>query len=286
MHEYNLDISQSSTWHTATPTAAVCAFPFYITEAGHFFANINYFTERSDYDSYMLIYTLGGRGKMETENAEFPLCPGSAVTVDCRRRHSYRTDGDNWDFLWLHIKGSGTEPLFETLYPSRAAHPIALHDTDAFSALVSGIIENTNAGDIITASEVSAAIHNVFNTLIRCDLRAVELNQKGSHAADIERAVLYIEENYSREITIDDIVDNVHISKYHFIRLFKRVIGVTPYAYLMSCRINRSKLLLRTTDMSVGDISLECGFADTSNFIVQFKKHTGQKPTGYRAAFG
>lgn len=284
MHEYMLDISDKSIWYTATPTAAVCSFPFYITEAGHFFANHGYFTARSDYDSLMLLYTLGGRGKMEIDGASFFLDAGSAVIVDCRVLHTYGTADDTWDFLWIHIKGSSAEPLFKTLYQN-TVHPISVSGTGDFSDTVKRAVKNTQSGGIIAASEISADIHSIFNTLIRCDLSAVKQNQKGNHADDIERAVSFIKDHYSAEITIDDIVDNIHISKYHFIRLFKRVIGVTPYAYLMSFRINRSKLLLRTSDKTINDIALECGFADTSNFITQFKKHTGQKPTGYRAAF-
>lgn len=284
MHEYKLDISDKSTWYTATPTSAVCAFPFYITESGRFFANSGYFTARSDYDSFMLLYTVGGRGRMETDGASFYLDAGSAVIVDCRKPHSYRTADDTWDFLWLHLAGSSAEPLFKTLYPN-AVHPVLVDSGSDFSETVERAVKNTKAGGIIAASEISADIHSIFNTLIRCDLRAARENQKGNRADDVERAVSFIKDNYAAEITIDDIVDNIHLSKYHFIRLFKRVIGVTPYAYLIAYRINRSKLLLRTSDKTIGCIALECGFADTSNFITQFKRHTGQKPTDYRCAF-
>lgn len=284
MHEYKLDITQNSVWYTATPTAAVCAFPFYITEAGRFFAHDGYFTKRSDYDSFMLLYTLSGRGKMETCGAQFYLDSGAAVIVDCRKEHLYGSANGDWDFFWIHIKGASAEPLFKTLYPA-ALHPVRIFDTHDFEETVDRAVKNTKSGGIIAASEISADIHSIFNTLIRCDLRAAEENRRDSRCGDIELAVEYIKKNYPAQLTIDDIVDSVHISKYHFIRLFKRVIGVTPYAYLTSCRINRSKLLLRTSDKPVGDIALECGFSDASNFIAQFKKHTGQKPTQYRANF-
>ncbi len=284
MHEYKLDISDKSIWHTATPTAAVCAFPFYITESGHFFAGSDYFTTRSDYDSHMLIYTLGGCGRMEVDGSSFMLEKHCAVMVDCHKLHSYSTVGTHWDFFWIHIKGSSVSPLFETLCPS-VPHPIPVWGASDFSELMENLVAKTKINDIVTASEISADIHSVFNMLIRSELRAVEKNQKSDHSSDIDDAIAYIKRNFAEEITIDDIVDNIHISKYHFIRLFKRIIGVTPYAYLMTYRINRSKLMLRTTDMPIGDIALACGFADTSNFIVQFKKHTGQKPGNYRANF-
>ena len=80
-------------------------------------------------------------------------------------------------------------------------------------------------------------------------------------------------------------IQDIHISKYHFIRIFKRIIGITPYNYLTNYRINISKTLLISTDKTISEISEECGFSDTSNFISQFKKHTGQRPFEYRKDF-
>lgn len=53
----------------------------------------------------------------------------------------------------------------------------------------------------------------------------------------------------------------------------------------MNYRINRSKILLRSTNKSIAEIAEACGFSDTSNFISQFKKHTGIRPTHYRKDF-
>lgn len=82
-----------------------------------------------------------------------------------------------------------------------------------------------------------------------------------------------------------DMIQDIHISKYHFIRIFSRVMGATPYSYLMNYRINMSKKFLHATDMPVSEIAEKCGFLDTSNFITQFKKHTGQRPLQYRKDF-
>lgn len=90
---------------------------------------------------------------------------------------------------------------------------------------------------------------------------------------------------YSEPILIDDMMKDIPLSKYYFIRIFKRIMGVTPYNYLIHYRINISKILLRSTDMSVGEIAEKCGFLDTSNFITQFKKYTGQRPLQYKNYF-
>jgi len=284
MHQYRLDISENSVWNTATPTTAACTFPFYITEAGIFYARRHYFTTRSDNDSFMLLYTLSGSGIMKTENSVMQLSPQSAVMIDCRKFHSYHSNDDQWNFLWMHINGDAVPKLFEMLYPSEV-HAVFVSNAHEFEELMQSLIYEINSNDILSAARISLGVHNIFNCLIHSDLKSVERTQKGNHSDDIDRVISFIKNNYSSMITIDDMLKDIHISKYHFIRLFKRVMGVTPYSYLMNYRINRSKILLRTTKYSIADIAAQCGFADTSNFIVQFKKHTGQKPTHYRHNF-
>ena len=53
----------------------------------------------------------------------------------------------------------------------------------------------------------------------------------------------------------------------------------------MNYRVNRSKILLRTTDLSIAEIAARTGFFDSSNFIACFKRQTNQKPTEYRRDF-
>ena len=128
-------------------------------------------------------------------------------------------------------------------------------------------------------------LYKQFKVLLFSLLETERNHQKGTYSADIDTAATFIRKNYSHPLTIDDIIRNIPISKYHFIRLFRRIMGVTPYSYLMNYRINRSKILLRSTNKSIAEIAETCGFSDTSNFIFQFKKHTGIRPTHYRKDF-
>lgn len=76
--------------------------------------------------------------------------------------------------------------------------------------------------------------------------------------------------------------EKMNISKYHFIRVFKRQMGVTPYEYLTEYRINMAKILLRTTYKSVFEIAFDVGYNSKSNFIAKFHSMTGVTPSQYR----
>ena len=139
--------------------------------------------------------------------------------------------------------------------------------------------------DIANSMKVSSKLHSLFPLLYTATLEHENTPIKKEQQTAIEQVVHYIEKNYANAITIDDMMKEIHISKYHFIRLFNRVIGATPYNYLTTYRINIAKKLLYSTDQSVSEIAEACGFLDASNFIAQFKKHTGQKPLQYRNSF-
>ena len=74
-------------------------------------------------------------------------------------------------------------------------------------------------------------------------------------------------------------------SPYHFIRVFKRITGFTPYEYLSKHRINRSKILLTTTGHTVGEIAVQIGFPNANSYIRTFRKFEGKTPMQYRILF-
>lgn len=282
--KYEENIEDNSLWITATPSAATLSLPFYIMEAGHFFARRDYELKRETHNSFLLLYTIKGEGILFSGNVSLRLPPGYCAIIDCHSPHEYYSSSEEWDFLWLHFNGNGAAPLFQILYPN-AAQGIQLLNPVSFETLLTKVVNLTLNNDIISCMEASAHMHTIFHTLLQSMLSAEHEHQRDTYSEYISSAVNFIQENYARPITIGDIISDIPISKYHFIRLFRRIMGVTPYSYLTNYRINRSKILLHSTRKSIADIAEDCGFLDTSNFISQFKKHTGVRPTHYRRDF-
>lgn len=128
-------------------------------------------------------------------------------------------------------------------------------------------------------------LYPLLSRLLHAWLNQEQRDQKGTYDREISWAVTYIKEHYGEPITIDDMIQTLPISKFHFIRCFRRLMGVPPYSYLTNYRINMSKVLLRTTQQPVAEIGQACGFQEASNFIAHFKKHTGLRPSAYRRIF-
>lgn len=93
----------------------------------------------------------------------------------------------------------------------------------------------------------------------------------------------FIEDNISSNITVESMANAVAMSPFHFSRLFKIAIGQTPHQFLTSYRINRSKEMLRSSNNSMLEISVDCGFSDQGHFSRLFKKKTGTTPRKWRS---
>jgi AraC-like DNA-binding protein len=74
------------------------------------------------------------------------------------------------------------------------------------------------------------------------------------------------------------------LSPFHFLRVFKRAIGVTPHQYLVRCRLRRAAKALSDRDQPISEIAFECGFTDLSNFVRTFGRAAGASPRDFRAA--
>ncbi|WP_081942973.1 AraC family transcriptional regulator [Myxosarcina sp. GI1] len=92
----------------------------------------------------------------------------------------------------------------------------------------------------------------------------------------------YIDAYLDRNIKLADLAQLLGMSPFHFSRLFKQSIGMTPHQYLSQQRVERAKELLKKTDRLIIDIALECGFSSHSHLSKQFRQITGITPKAYR----
>ena len=99
--------------------------------------------------------------------------------------------------------------------------------------------------------------------------------------ASIFRSLHYIRSNFLENITIERLAEEANLSRYHFCRLFKKHVGVTPMQLVMNMRIERAKKLLHDRNLSVATVAAASGFNDPNSFARHFKKSTGETPSSY-----
>lgn len=98
----------------------------------------------------------------------------------------------------------------------------------------------------------------------------------------VNNIILYIEENFFRELSLEEIADFLHISYSYASRIFKEYTGQNYSVYLENVRIERAKRLIKEDERSVEKIGSLVGYSNSNTFIKVFKKHTGTTPGRYR----
>lgn len=98
----------------------------------------------------------------------------------------------------------------------------------------------------------------------------------------ISDALRYIEAHADQPVELDGLAAVAGMSKYHFLRTFRRVAGVTPYQFLLDLRLRRAAIRLRTTRDPVATIAFDAGFGDLSTFNGRFRAVFGMSPGAFR----
>jgi len=98
----------------------------------------------------------------------------------------------------------------------------------------------------------------------------------------LKKVVQYINDNIFNLIEIDQLVILTNWDKDHFIRMFTKYLGVTPYQYILQLKMQKAMVFLVETELNIGDIAYDLGFNSVTNFCVRFKKIVGVSPNDFR----
>ena len=102
-------------------------------------------------------------------------------------------------------------------------------------------------------------------------------------AARLDLARRFIDECFDQPIDLAVMARRAGLSRFHFVRAFRRQFQTTPHRYLQELRIRRAQQLLAAGELSVTDVCLEVGFASPQSFSALFHRLVGQPPAAYRA---
>jgi AraC family transcriptional regulator len=112
----------------------------------------------------------------------------------------------------------------------------------------------------------------------------LELSRAGLVDRRIRLAVELMHAHMHRDLSLEEIARAAHLSPFHFARLFKKLTGATPHAYLAGLRAARAQALLAETDLPVTEVGARVGYMSSSHFARAFRQATGLSPRAYRKA--
>lgn len=129
---------------------------------------------------------------------------------------------------------------------------------------------------------INSELIKLFFFMDRDSSRNVSMQIQSKTYATIQPSLDYINNNFTEQITLEDIAKASGYSQFYFQKKFVEIMGVSPLKYLTNVRIAYAKRLLIDPQKSLVDVAYECGFPSQSYFCYLFKKNTDLTPTEYR----
>ena len=132
------------------------------------------------------------------------------------------------------------------------------------------------------ARSASESTQILIDMLLNLTHAVAESKALNKYSVLVKNLVIYIDSDFSQEISLAKIAQKSHISKEHLSRLFKKETGVTITEYIATARCKKAAELLKTTALSIAEISELVGYSDNNYFVKVFKKYMGVTPSMYR----
>lgn len=129
---------------------------------------------------------------------------------------------------------------------------------------------------------IKTCFDRLFIKILRTKDQFNKNTKANSISRDLPKVLEYINHNYTQDITLEQMADYCHVSPSYFSKFFKKTIGMGFKKYLVYTKLTISENLLCTTDKSISDIALDCGFNDSNYFSTVFKQRYGIPPLKYR----
>lgn len=104
----------------------------------------------------------------------------------------------------------------------------------------------------------------------------------GLSQVQLQQVTDYIHQHLAQNPSLMMMAEIVQMSPFYFSRLFKKSTGLAPHQYLLKCRTDQAKQLIKATDLSIADIASQVGFVDQSHLNRHFKRHFGVSPSQLR----
>lgn len=243
-----------------------------------------------------ICYIMQGTGKYLINGVEYDFCAGDIFIISNDDIHLCYDDKDMimqvvmFDSFFI---GSGSANPFDFEYmrifmDNLYSHRKKIENTNEYTTVLADILRKIQSEYETMQKGYEMMIKSLllcFFTLIFRHITDNSDTGKGvsRNAVDKIRSILlYIDMNYSENITLKSLEDKFEISRPYLCSTFKSLTGISPIDYIIRKRITIAKQKLIGTEKNILTVSEECGFNSLSNFNSLFKRITGTTPSSYR----
>ncbi len=166
------------------------------------------------------------------------------------------------------------------LYPPPYIIKLSDEAIERFKNIYELFLQSYNSGDIPSAKLsalliISSCIYELKNNNTVQNAEPLNSNSK---VKNVQHIIAYIKENYNKNLTRDFLAEEFHFSQNHLSKIFKDVTGISLFRHIINVRMEQSILLLKTTNLSIGEIINTVGYNSPSLFYRHFFQRFGITP--------
>ena len=229
-----------------------------------------------------LFYVVGGVGQFNIEGNIFPVQPNDLIIVNpCIEHTEISFNANPLEYIALGVEG--LELSFNDSAEDRYCIVNFKNAKDSILPFLQGMlreIEEKTPGYEIICQDLMEILAIYIMRQTNYSAAMTPIHKSSPRLCTTIRK--YIDDHFKENITLDQLADLTHVSKYYMVHSFTQEYGISPINYLISRRIEEAKLLLKSDDYALSYISHVLGFSSPSYFSQTFKKNTGMSPNEFR----
>lgn len=231
---------------------------------------------------FQLIYITHGKGIYESDQIEIVINPGTMILLFPGVRHLYHPiQEDGWDEYYVGFRGPYAETLQDQNFidPQNPLFEIGFDDLILQQFLyIFDLIQNEPP---LYQQQISASTLQILT-------RTLSLSKQKKHGSEkiemVEKVKYQFEENIYHDLEMEEFAKEFGITYPKLRAIFKEITHLSPYNYFLQLKINKAKVLLHQSDMSVKEIAFKLAFQNEYYFSRLFKKKTKMSPSGWRSS--
>lgn len=247
------------------------------------------------HENMQLYFFTEGEAIVECNIKRYYVTSGSIIVINNNELHSLESLSDNLKFYTIRIDSSFLFSNQVDLCQTKFLSPLSQNQIsfqnliendkqilDCVNIIIHEYFSKEIGYELAVKSYVYQLIVLLLRKYISKFLTKKELIIKVNNLKRFDLIFEYINNNYSKKITTKELSNIVHISTYHFCRIFKQMTGKTPTDYINGIRLEKAVNYLNKGELNITEIALRCGFDSINYFSRLFKMQYNVSPTKFK----
>ena len=248
-------------------------------------------------DHFLLVYIKDGNAVLSVRDRHYEISSGQLLCMFPGEKIYYKAaEGSLWSNLWVGIYGNHAELYVKNLNITREYPIYNCPDPEETEKIIDKIICYAESDTAYGKMKVISELYNFFASLYNgsceeffgkthvSDIRSTDTHEI-TYLSDnlyIREAENYIRFHYDSNISISELAKILHLSCEYFSRLFRAETGMTPQSMIIKYRMEKAAALLKSTGLSIAEISACVGIHDQRYFSKLFRLNMNCSPSEYR----